>query len=182
MMLKFLLYISMVLILINESTQKNLLNAIAKNVTIAIKNLENLAGHSDKIKTNYAGDELIDKLRTHAENITKLNYELYVLIDKMIANQSIDTEAVNNYVDCIAKHYEGVRGSGLIKENDVAEVKQWSSCFLSLARQFKAFDALLVKMQSMYMLIGGYNFFYLTDVLLRNLYYEVIMKIETGTT
>nr|AAW24615.1 SJCHGC02130 protein [Schistosoma japonicum] len=216
MMLKFLLYISMVLILINESTQKNLLNAIAKNVTIAIKNLENLAGHSDKIKTNYAGDELIDKLRTHAENITKLNYELYVLIDNVTANHSIDSKAVNNYVDCIAKHYEGVRGSGLIEgeedakvwkllqkhKNDVAEVKQWSSCFLSLARQFKemeegyprercdsfvthypkAFDALLVKMQSMYMLIGGYNFFYLTDVLLRNLYYEVIMKIETGTT
>nr|AAW27629.1 SJCHGC02031 protein [Schistosoma japonicum] len=123
------------------------------------------------------------------------------------ANHSIDSKAVNNYVDCFTKHYEGIRGSRLIEENDVAEVKQWSSCLRKLQKQFKvvqrlvslsitsyntnvyftyclciltemkegyprercdsfvsnyprAFDALLAKIQSMDLLIGGYNAFY----------------------
>nr|AAW27858.1 SJCHGC02032 protein [Schistosoma japonicum] len=220
MMLKFLLYISMVLILINESTQNNLLNAIAKNITIAIRNLGNLTGgkhpHKDTIKTYYERDELIDILRALAGNITILNFELNELLDNVTANHSIDSKAVNNYVDCFTKHYEGIRGSRLIEgvkntkvwkllqkhKNDVAEVKQWSSCLRKLQKQFKemkegyprercdsfvsnyprAFDALLAKIQSMDLLIGGYNAFYLTDVVLRNLYDEVIMQTETGTT
>ncbi|KAH8857268.1 hypothetical protein KSF78_0009479 [Schistosoma japonicum] len=183
MMLKFLLYISMVLILINESTQYNLLNAIAKNITIAIRNLGNLTGgkhpHKDTIKTYYERDELIDILRALAGNITILNFELNELLDNVTANHSIDSKAVNNYVDCFTKHYKGETGSRLIKENDVAEVKQWSSCLRKLQKQFKAFDALLAKIQSMDLLIGGYNAFYLTDVVLRNLYDEVLIQTKT---
>nr|AAW25321.1 SJCHGC02033 protein [Schistosoma japonicum] len=175
----------MVLILINESTQKS-----GKHP------------HKDTIKTYYERDELIDILRALAGNITILNFELNELLDNVTANHSIDSKAVNNYVDCFTKHYEGIRGSRLIEENDVAEVKQWSSCLRKLQKQFKemkegyprercdsfvsnyprAFDALLAKIQSMDLLIGGYNAFYLTDMVLRNLYDEVLIQTKTRTT
>ncbi|KAH8857289.1 hypothetical protein KSF78_0009481 [Schistosoma japonicum] len=122
--------------------------------------------HKDEIKTYYDGDELIDILRDHEDNIITFNNELNELKD----------------VECFTKYYEGKTGSKLIKENDVAEVKQWSSCFLSLARQFKemeegypeqrcyslathypeAFDALLAKVQLRDLYMYGYNYFYST--------------------
>ncbi|KAH8857291.1 hypothetical protein KSF78_0009481 [Schistosoma japonicum] len=83
--------------------------------------------HKDEIKTYYDGDELIDILRDHEDNIITFNNELNELKD----------------VECFTKYYEGKTGSKLIKENDVAEVKQWSSCFLSLARQFKVVQQLV---------------------------------------
>nr|AAW27638.1 SJCHGC01911 protein [Schistosoma japonicum] len=172
--------------------------------------------HKDEIKTYYDGDELIDILRDHEDNIITFNNELNELKDNVTANHSIDSKAVNNYVECFTKYYEGKTGSKLIKDfentihwkllqkhkNNVAEVKQWSSCFLSLARQFKemeegypeqrcyslathypeAFDALLAKVQLRDLYMYGYNYFYIAYTVLPKLYKEVNNKTKTRTT
>ncbi|KAH8857263.1 hypothetical protein KSF78_0009478 [Schistosoma japonicum] len=48
MMLKFLLYISMVLILINESTQNSFLNGLAQHVTLLSEDVAHLAERINK--------------------------------------------------------------------------------------------------------------------------------------
>ncbi|KAH8857260.1 hypothetical protein KSF78_0009478 [Schistosoma japonicum] len=113
MMLKFLLYISMVLILINESTQNSFLNGLAQHVTLLSEDVAHLAERINK--------ELASENRTINEYIKctstrfRVEYGLSIL-QGLYENIKWESEYRN--------------------KSHVAVIVNWIACLDKLIKQF----------------------------------------------